>query len=194
MLLDKLFGSHARAALLKMLFTDERRKAHLRELARVSGLSAPTLLREARALASDGVLDTESDGNRTLYSANASSPFYAPLKEIVSKATNGEALLAMAFADSSFRPVFIYGSRAKGTARADSDYDIFCIGNDGLRKASAILAPVRDALGVELNPYVITRDELSKRIAAGDHFLKEVMVSPKVFVKGGEDELAAMER
>lgn len=193
MLLIKLFGSQARAAILETLFTEERKRMHLRELARVAGLSAPTIMREAQTLVADGLLLAETDGNRTIYSANANSPFYAHLKEIVSKATSGEALLKKAFSDSGFEMAFIYGSRANGTARADSDYDIFCIGNGGLRRASAILSPVRDTIGVELNPYVITREEFTKRIAAGDHFLTEVMVSPKVFLKGGKDELAAME-
>ncbi len=57
-----------------------------------------------------------------------------------------------------------------------------------------MLSPVRDTIGVELNPYVITAIEVRNRLASGDHFLKEVLSSPKIFLKGGDDELAELER
>lgn len=194
MLLEKLFGSQTRAALLKTLFSAEARKVHLRELARLTGLSAPNLMREAKALAREGILVEEKDGNRVLYAANPICPFHDALKEIVAKATDGVALLKGVVSQSAAKVVFIYGSRANGTARADSDYDIFCIGNEGLRKVTALLAPVRDALGVELNPYVISEGEFKERLASGNHFLKEVMASQKVFLKGDAHELEAKER
>ena len=137
MLLEKLFGSQTRAALLKTLFSAEARKVHLRELARLTGLSAPNLMREAKTLAREGILVEEKEGNRVLYAANPICPFHDALKDIVAKATDGTALLKGVFSQSASKVVFIYGSRASGTARADSDYDIFCIGDEGLRKVTA---------------------------------------------------------
>ena len=49
-------------------------------------------------------------------------------------------------------------------------------------------------LGVEINPYVITREEFRRRFAAGDHFIREVAAGPKAFLKGGADELGAMDK
>lgn len=193
-LLGKLFGSQSRAAILEMLFSAEARKMHLRELSRQTGLSAPNLMREAKFLAKEGILIEEKDGNRVLYAANPFCPFHSALKDIVAKATDGVALLKGVFAKSTATVAFIYGSRAKGTARADSDYDIFCVGEEGLRRVTALLSPVRDTIGVELNPYVITEKEVRNRLASGDHFLKEVLSSPKIFLKGGDDELAELER
>ncbi len=193
-ILEKLFGSQTRAVILKTFFSVESRKVHLRELARLTGLSAPNLMREAKMLAKEGILVEEKDGNRVLYAANPVCPFHDALKDIVAKATDGVALLKGVFSQSAAKVVFIYGSRANGTARADSDYDIFCIGDEGLRKVTALLAPVRDALGVELNPYVISEGEFKERLASGNHFLGEVMASAKLFLKGGALELEAMER
>ncbi len=193
-ILEKLFGSQTRAAILKTFFSVESRKVHLRELARLTGLSAPNLMREAKTLAREGILVEEKDGNRVLYAANLVCPFHDALKDIVAKATDGVALLKGVFSQSAAKVVFIYGSRANGTARADSDYDIFCIGDEGLRKMTALLAPVRDALGVELNPYVISEGEFKERLASGNHFLREILTSQKVFLKGNAHELEAMER
>lgn len=192
MLLEQLFGSKARAAILEHLFGEEGRKTHVRELARMSGLSAPCLMREAKALVGVGVLIEEKDQNRVLYSANADCPLSGALRELVRKASDGMVWLSSTFAESGFDVVFVYGSRANGTARVDSDYDVFCIGGEGLRKTAARLAPVRDRLGVEINPYVVTREEFQRRFAAGDHFIREVAAGPKVFLKGGADELGAM--
>lgn len=192
-MLERLLGSAVRAALLRTLCTDERRRVHLRELARANDLSAPCLMREAKNLVSVGVLKEEKDGNRVYYSANVACPFYDALKDLVAKTGSGEVMLRNAFAKSDAKVVFIYGSRAKGLARADSDYDVFVIGEEGLRKTIVRIAEVRDALGVEVNPYVITVDEYAKRRASEDHFLKDVIGGPKIFVKGDEHELEAME-
>jgi predicted nucleotidyltransferase len=192
MLLEELLGSKTRAAIVERLFSDGARKVHVRELARMSGLSAPSLMREAKALVRTGVLVEEKEQNRILYSANAACPFSGALKELVRKMADGTARLAAAFAGSGFDVVFIYGSRANGKARADSDYDVFCIGDEGLRKTSARLATARERLGVEINPYVVSRGEFRRRFAAEDHFIREVMAQPKVFLKGGADELGAM--
>lgn len=194
MLLEQLFGSKTRAAIVERLFAEGARKVHVRELARMSGLSAPSLMREAKALVRAGVLVEEKEQNRVLYSANAACPVYGALGELARKAADGTGRLAGAFAGSGFDVVFVYGSRAGGRARADSDYDVFCIGGEGLRKTAARLAPVRDKLGVEINPYVVTREEFRRRWAAGDHFIREVAAGPKVFLKGGADELGTMEK
>lgn len=89
-LLQKLFGSQTRAAILKTLFSVEARKVHLRELSRLTGLSAPNLMREAKALAYEGILTEEKDGNRILYAANPACPIHSALKEIVAKARDIE--------------------------------------------------------------------------------------------------------
>ena len=78
------------------------------------------------------------------------------------------------------------------TERADSDFDVFVIGDEGLRSISARVGKVAEASGVEVNPYVVTELEFKKRLAKGDHFLTEVMATPKIFLKGGENELAGM--
>ena len=192
MILDKLIGSKGRVALLTMLLDGKQHKVHIRELARISGLSAPSLMREAKSLVKIGLLLEERDGNRVDYLANVASPLYAVLSELVAKTAGPESALKEAFADSDNDVVFIYGSRAKGVERTDSDYDVLVIGREGLRKTVARAGAVANRIGVEVNPYVISTDEFKRRIVAEDHFLKEVMASQKVFLKGGEDELARL--
>lgn len=193
MMLERIIGSQVRAALFTTLFTHERKRIHLRELARLTGLSAPSLMREAKLLVGDGLLIEERDANRTLYSANVRSPLFVPLAGLVEKAADPIELLRAVFAESGVDVAFVYGSRAKGSARPDSDYDIFIVGDVGLRKVVSLLSPLKGKVGVEINPYVVTRAEFSKRRQADDHFLKDVLNGKKIFLKGGKDELGEME-
>ena len=191
-MLEQIIGSKGRAAILRSLFDGRRQGVHIRELARISQLSAPSLMREAKSMVRLGLLQESKDGNRVDYVANVASPLYEVLERLVEKTAGAEVVLRDAFADSPAKVVFIYGSRAKGSERADSDYDLFVIGNEGLRGVSARIQKAAEKIDVEINPYVIAPDEFSRRMKVGDHFLNDVMASAKRFLKGDEDDLARL--
>ena len=45
-MLEKVVGSKVRAAIFTVLFTEQHRVLHIREMARIAGLTAPSLMRE----------------------------------------------------------------------------------------------------------------------------------------------------
>jgi hypothetical protein len=63
------------------------------------------------------------------------------------------------------------------------------IGDIGLRKLTGLLMDVSNKLGREINPHRLSADEFMKRKKEKDHFLQEVLKSPKIFITGTEDEL-----
>jgi len=191
-MLEQIVGSKGRAAILRMLFDGRHQSVHIRELARNSQLSAPSLMREAKSLVRIGLLCENRDGNRVDYAANINSPLYDVLERLVEKTDGAEVVLRNVFADSPSKVVFIYGSRARGLERTDSDYDLFVIGNEGLRSVSGRIQKAAEKIDVEINPYVITPEEFACRMRTGDHFLEDVMSLPKRFLKGDEDELARL--
>jgi len=81
-----------------------------------------------------------------------------------------------------------------GGADAESDVDLMVIGDLGLRDLSRCLAGVSDTIGREINPHVMRPEEFKTRVEKGEHFITRVLESPKLFVIGSEDELAAMGR
>ncbi len=191
-MLQKLLGSQARAEILKNLFTAERKSVHLRELSRISKLSAPVLQRELRQLNQLGLVVAQRDGNRVNYSANAESPIYQLLCELVLKTEGAADILRAAFVDVSADYVFIFGSMAKGTAKADSDIDLFVIGDCGLREVTRHIHIVADRISQVVNPYVISLKDYQSRLQRHDHFLEEIRLSPKIFLKGDANEFARL--
>ena len=191
-MLQKLLGSQARAEILKNLFTPEQKCIHLRELSRLSNLSAPVLQRELHQLALMGLVIAEKDGNRVNFSANRNNPIYQPLCELVAKTDGIEGILRKAFADISADYVFIFGSVAKKTAKANSDIDLFVIGDCGMREVTRHIHAIAESISQEINPYVITLTDYVTRIQKNDHFLKEIRESQKVFLKGDANEFARL--
>ncbi|MBO4513372.1 MAG: nucleotidyltransferase domain-containing protein [Victivallales bacterium] len=191
-MLRELLGSQCRAEILKHLFTKECKSIHLRELARLSSLSAPVLQRELRQLALLDLIIAQRDGNRVNYSANTKNPLFSLLCELVLKTEGAVGILKESFSDSSAEIIFIFGSTANGTARADSDIDLFVIGDCGLRDVAKRTHTAAEKTGKEINPYVITRIDFQNRMKKHDHFLNEIYSSPKIFLKGDENELAGL--
>ncbi len=191
-MLQKLLGSQARAEILKKLFTSEKRTMHLREFSRQAKLSAPVLQRELRQLTTLGIVIKQKDGNRVNYQANTDSLLYPVLCDLVLKTDGPVGFIQAALEDISAEFVFIFGSIAKGTANVNSDIDLFIIGDCGLLEVSRRVSGAACEFRQEINPFVITRDEFISRIQNHDHFLVEIRMSPKIFLKGDPDEFTRM--
>ena len=191
-MLQKLLGSQVRVEILKKLFTGENRSFYLREFARATGISAPLLSRELRNLAVMGLVSAAEDGNRINFTANKEHVLYPVLCELVDKSSGPIELLRKTFSDFSADWIFVFGSQAKGTTNAQSDIDIFVIGDCGLREITKRLQHISSEITQEINPYVISKAEFQKRLKNNDHFLSEIVNTPKIFLKGTADEFAAM--
>jgi predicted nucleotidyltransferase len=89
---------------------------------------------------------------------------------------------------------FVFGSIARQREMAESDVDLFVIGDLGLRNLVGLLSGVSDKIGREINPHVFSLKELKKRQAQGDHFISRVLDEPKIFILGNENELEKMVR
>ena len=126
------------------------------------------------------------------FSANSENQLYSLLCELVLKTEGPAGILKEAFADSAADFVFIFGSTAKGTAHAGSDIDLFVIGSCGLRDVTKHIHAVAERINQEVNPYVISRNDFRERIHKQDHFLNEILTTPKIFLKGDADEFARL--
>src|SRR5688572_11879885 len=137
-----LFGK-TRRALLARLYLEPEREFRMRELARLTGISAGSVLHELKQLQAAELVRRSEDRDLVTYRANPASPVFQELRGIVEK-TSGidrvvrEALLA---AGKKIRLALIYGSVAKGTNRSGSDLDVLVVGDIGFDALIRLLHP-----------------------------------------------------
>jgi len=161
------------------------------EIARRMGVPSSSLQRELHDLSKAGILKAHSQGRMNYYQANADSPLFPELRGLLLKTAGlvdvlAEALQPVAAQISS---AFIYGSIASGREQSDSDIDLMVIGAVSPADLALPLRRAREMLGREINPTVYSSAEFSKKRAAKDHFLIQVLSKPKLFVLGKENEL-----
>jgi predicted nucleotidyltransferase len=167
---------------------------HVRELERLTGVSAGSLHRELKAMAESGLLVREKVGNQVCYQADTSSPIYAELGAIFRKTMGLASLLLSALSDLSDRiaVAFVFGSMASGRQSANSDLDICILGEVSMLDVLKALTSVRESLRREINPVVMTTRKFSSLSKKGDRFVTRVLSEPKLFVVANEDELAEL--
>ena len=191
-----LFPASYRRRVLCLLLLHPERALHVREIARLTGTTAGTLNKELTRLHGAGLLSRERVGNQVRYAANRASPIHAELAGILRKTIGladvlSDALAPMAPAISA---AFVFGSMARASETAGSDVDVMLLGSLTFGDAVKLLYPAQATLGREINPSVYSADEWRARLKAKDPFIREVLVQPKIFLIGNDDELEKLGR
>jgi predicted nucleotidyltransferase len=188
--IDLLFSAYRRQVLGLLLLRPDH-SLHVREIARLTGVPAGSLHRELRTLTEAGLLLREPMGNQVRYRANRACPIYPELSEIFRKTTGLADLLREALAPLAgrIRTAFVFGSLARSAETATSDVDVFVVGEASFAEVVAVLSPLRERLGREVNPVVMTPADFAAQRAAGERFVERVMGEPRLFLMGTDDDL-----
>lgn len=193
-ILGELLSSKIRAEIFRNLFgVASDTMLYVREIERRTGFAIGTVQTELKKLERLDIISRVKDGNRVYYKANTAHPLYPEIRALVLK-TNGLAdVIKNALGNAEdIRVAFVFGSLARQEEKADSDVDLMVIGDIGLRKLTGQLMDVSGKIGREINPHVFSEKEFIKRKRGQDHFLNQVLESPKIFIIGTEHELAEM--
>ncbi len=191
MLTDLLFGNY-RKKVLSVLLLHPGVDYHVRELARMTGTTAGTLHKELARLAGAGLLLRKEQGNQVRYQANQQCPIFSELAGLFRKTTGAAELLGDALAPLNIPLALIFGSVASGTETAGSDVDVLVIGDVGFGDVVRAIYPVQTELGREVNPVVYSPTEFKRRIKEADSFVLDLLVKPKIFLTGNEDDLGQL--
>ncbi len=192
--LSEILSSRTRAEIFRLLFGIADEELHVRELQRRSGLNDSTIRQELRKLVRLELVKGRKDSNRVYYTANRSNPLYPELRSLVLKTVGLVDILRAVLQDDRIQMAFVFGSIAEGKETADSDVDLFIIGNLGLRTVSKLLSGPSMKIGREINPHVMIAKEFRNRIETGEHFISSVIESQKLFIIGSENDLETMGR
>lgn len=87
--------------------------------------------------------------------------------------------------------VILYGSRADGSARPDSDVDLLIIksGASGVpfgrfKEVQAVLSDIHEGLSLDTHTY--TPEEIKRTLALGDHFVQDIILRGRALHKGDD--------
>lgn len=191
--IDFIFSPYRRQALAVLLLRPDE-QFHVRQLERLTGVSAGSLHRELKAMAGAGLLTRERRGNQVLYQANRSCSIFAELASIFRKTVGLGALLKDALGPIAerIRIAFVFGSMATGEQHAGSDLDIFVLGDVDYVDVVKALGNMHDKLYREINPVVMTVTRYFEQLANHDRFVERLYDEPKIFVIGDEAEFAKL--
>ncbi len=189
--IEFMFSPYRRQA-LAVLFLRPDEQFHVRELERMTGVSAGSLHRELKAMAESGLLLRKNTGNQVFYRANTECSIYEELASIFRKTIGLTSLLQDALLDlgDKIEVAFVFGSMASGRQTAGSDLDICVLGEVSLLEVVKALSPVQETLQREINPVVMTPQKFSDQSRKKDRFVTRVLSEPILFVKATRDELA----
>lgn len=183
-----------RSAVLSVLLLHPEASLHVRELARLTGASPGSLHRELRALADLGLLIRQEVGRQVHYRANPQSPVFEELAGLLRKTIGVADVLreALVSLGNKVNMAFVYGSVAAGLERPGSDVDLMVMGKTTFADLARALAATHGTLQREVNPTAMLPRDFSRKYAEGDGFIRNVVVSPRIWLIGGESDLAEL--
>ena len=191
--IDFLFSRYRRQALALLLLRPDE-QFHVRELERLTGISAGSLHRELKAMAQAGLLIRERQGNQVLYRADRSCSIFEELASIFRKTVGLATLLKDALAPiaARIRVAFVFGSLATGKQHARSDLDVCVLGEIELLEVVRALGPLQESLQREVNPVVMSATRFIDQLAHQERFAERLRDEPKIFIIGNEDEFGKL--
>jgi DNA-binding transcriptional ArsR family regulator len=185
-----------RQGILAATLVQPEKAWYVSELARRMGVPSSSLQRELQDLTSAGILKSHRQGRMVYYQANAESPFFPDLRGLLLKTAGLVDVLRNALKPlvAKITVAFVYGSIASGQAGSESDIDLMVIGSVSPQDLALPLRRAREQLTREINPTVYSVAEFNRKRAAKDHFLSQVLTSPRLIVLGSENDLGKASR
>jgi predicted nucleotidyltransferase len=178
---------------LAVLFGNPTRSFFASEVIRSAASGSGAVQRELARLESAGLVTVERLGRQKHYRANAAAAVFDELRSLVLKTSGLADQLRAALAPraADIRAAFVFGSVAKQQDTASSDIDLLVISDQfAYGELFGMLEPTSAKLGRAVNPTLYSTQELASRRAKGNAFTARVLEQPKLWIIGGDDDLA----
>ena len=194
-LIETLFGK-VRRNVLRTFFAKDSKPLHLREIARITDCGIGGLQRELGALVACGILKRRKEGNQVYYSVEESCPVVLELRSLFKKTSGLADLLKSALAqlDDKISISLVFGSVAANKETNTSDLDLLIVGDVSFGEIIDVVTPRQDRICREINPVVMDDNEFRNRYNEKDYFIHDIERSPKLYIKGTDDDFARLAR
>ena len=179
-----------RQRVLGLLYGQPDKDFNTNEIIRRTNMGSGAVQRDQ--LSSVGLITMQIVSNQKRYKANQTSPLYDELRSITLKTFGLADVIQEAIVplQDKILIAFIYGSIAKQTDTVNSDIDIMILGEDlTYSDLFRTITEAESALDRKINPTFHTPQEWKQKIKEKNHFITKIIVQPKIFLIGTEDEL-----
>lgn len=181
-MLSPLLRSDTQGRMLAALYLHPDRERTATALARESGVSLPTILRDINRLTSAGFVSERVSGRNRYLKVNQSHPVFSAVAEVLRYSYGPLAVLPeMLSAIPGIEEAHLFGSwaaRYMGEPGGDPhDVDVVAIGNPDRMKIYEAAADATTRIGREVNIRAISRNDWDK---ARDLFVRTVKRGPLV--------------
>jgi DNA-binding transcriptional ArsR family regulator len=148
-----ILRSQQQGEILALLLGDPDRELSLTDISRRTGAPHPSVYREVQRAEQAGLVTTRKIGNTRLIRADTSSPYYAGLAEVLTRAFGVPAVLAEALRQvGGIDEAYVYGSWAARHAgqpgqRPVGDIDVLVLGQPDRDQLYAAASAAEERLG-----------------------------------------------
>ena len=189
-MLKAILGSKTRINILKLFVFNPKKEYYVREIERLIKTSFDLVRRELIHLETIGLLKSRVSGKQKYYTLNTEHMLFPEFKSMILKTAGiGDIIQGAIKNRNDILIAFIYGSYAKDTENAESDIDIFVIGDISSADLQESISEVESQTKREINPTVYSSKEFKEKYKAKNRFILSVIKEPKIFLKGDEDGL-----
>ena len=195
-LLTLLGVSPSTARLIRYFVVHPESPVHGRQLQRALGLGSASVQRDLERLVAVGALERMRNGRLVQFRPAPMAKVWEALRILVREGTDASDIVRDALSDvSGIDAAFVFGSTARGTARPDSDIDLFVMESPTLdrRALNTQLVYVGVLLNRQVNTVRYSPLALAERLGDAQHaahrFARELLEGPKRWVSGSVDVL-----
>ena len=190
----KLFANPTLAEILGLLFLNPDEEFYQLDLAKRTQKALIQVQRALKILEEIGLVSSTRRGRMIYYKIVKSHPAFEDLKRLFLKTISLDESIRQALLPlgEDIQAAFIFGSIARVDESPDSDIDLFIITDVSLREIMKVLSPLSKELSRELNPVVFGFEEFQNKTSKKDHFLLEILHSPKLWIVGNDKTLKQM--
>jgi DNA-binding transcriptional ArsR family regulator len=148
-----ILRSQQQGEILTLLLSNPDLELTLTQIAAKTGVPHPSVYREVQRAEQAGLVTTRKVGNTRLVRADTTSPYYAGLAEVLTRAFGVPAVLAEVLRDiDGVAAVYIYGSWAARHAgqtgqRPVGDIDVLVLGGPARDRLYTALSTAEERLG-----------------------------------------------
>lgn len=187
-MLEELFISKVRVAIIRLFLTKPRSQFHVREISRRVGAEINAVRRELSRLEKIRFLKKTPRGNRLCYSVRPDFVLLDELLGMVVKDTGiGREVLDRKDELGKINFALLSKAFVKGRVSKPSEVDLLLVGKIDLSKLERIINRQQERLGREINYTALTPEEFDFRKRRKDPFLLSVLQQPRIVLLGSEE-------